>query len=45
MVDLLRKEESMKLKENLLAAVSATIRGENLEAKRIFIRIGGLELL
>ena len=35
----------MKMKENLLSAVSATLRGENLEAKRIFIRIGGLELL
>lgn len=44
-MDLLGKEESMKMKENLLSAVSATIRGENLEAKRIFIRIGGLELL
>lgn len=35
----------MKLKENLMGAISALVRGENLEAKRIFIRIGGLQLL
>lgn len=28
-----------------MGAISATIRGENLEAKRIFIRLHGLELL
>ena len=32
----------MVLKENMLTAVSATIRGENLEAKRIFIKLEGL---
>ena len=42
MVELLKKEENQKVKENLMAAVSATIRGENLEAKRIFIRLKGL---
>ena len=45
MVELLKKEQTMKMKENLLSAVSATIRGENLEAKRIFIRFEGLDLL
>ena len=45
MMVLLKKEKSMKLKEGLLGAVSATLRGENLEAKRIFIRLKGLELL
>lgn len=29
----------------MMGAVSATIRGENLEAKRIFIRLKGLVLL
>lgn len=45
MVDLLKKEPNMRVKENLMSAVSATLRGENLEAKRIFIRLHGLELL
>lgn len=35
----------MRVKENLMSAISATVRGENLEAKRIFIRLQGLELL
>lgn len=45
MMELLEKETSMKMKENFVGAVSATIRGENLEAKRIFIRLHGLQLL
>lgn len=28
-----------------MSTISAIVRGENLEAKRIFIKIGGLELL
>jgi hypothetical protein len=32
----------MKLKENMMTAISSMIRGENLEAKRIFIKIKGL---
>jgi|LakMenEpi03Aug12_release.lakeMendotaPanAssembly.Ray.scaffolds.fasta_scaffold2951154_1 hypothetical protein len=42
MVKLLKKEEDQKVKENLMGAVSATVRGENFEAKRIFIRLKGL---
>ena len=45
LIELLKKEQTMKMKENLLSAVSATTRGENLEAKRILIRLDGLELL
>lgn len=45
MIELLKKESNMRVKENLMSAISATLRGENLEAKRIFIRLHGLELL
>ena len=45
LVLLVKSEQNMRLKENMMSAISAMIRGENLEAKRIFIRIKGLELL
>lgn len=35
----------MKLRENIFSAISSMLRGENLEAKRIFIRLGGLKLI
>ncbi len=33
----------MKVREGMLSCISSLVRGENLEAKRIFIRIKGLE--
>lgn len=45
LVELISKETDMKVKENMMSTISALVRGENLEAKRIFIRIGGLDLM
>lgn len=45
LTELIQKETDFKVRENMMGTISAIVRGENLEAKRIFIRIGGLELL
>ena len=45
LVELISKETDMKMKENLMSTISSIVRGENLEAKRIFIRLDGLNLL
>lgn len=45
LVEVIEKQESVRLRENIFSAISAMLRGENLEAKRIFIRLGGLKLL
>ena len=42
MIELFKKEEDRRVRVALFSAVSATVRGENLQAKRIFIKIGGL---
>lgn len=44
-VERISKESDTKVKESFLSCVSNLIRGENLEAKRIFIRIKGLEMV
>jgi hypothetical protein len=41
LVEVILKEESIKLRENIMSTISAMLRGENLEAKRIFIRLNG----
>jgi len=44
-VERIRKEPEVRTKECFLSCVSSLLRGENLEAKRIFIRIKGLEMI
>lgn len=41
LVEVILKEDSIKLRENIFSAISSILRGENLEAKRIFIRLQG----
>lgn len=43
--ELIMKEEKTKVKEAMMGLISCMIRGENLEAKRIFLRLNGLDLL
>lgn len=45
LAELILKETDMRVRENMFSTISSIIRGENLEAKRIFIRIGGLQTL